>query len=307
MLCPQLTRSPLLILALGLGFWGWELGGNPWESTSARAQPTPEIVTPPRDQEPVPLEELDRSWQEISRRGYLRVGIDPSLGRAYLYTDPESQAYDGFEWDILQALARQLAVDLDPIYVPWSLQFESLRQGEVDLIWGAREALGLPTDLTATRPYFLSPQRLVVPVDPQVEAPERLSQLFGLKVGVVIDSTGAALLETYNRSRGNAIRLFATSDPQRLFDQLRSGQLDAVVVDQPVAVVAMAEAGAPLQMRGPALVPIPLVGGVLSEHPSLKQAVDEALLDLQQDGSLKRILEEWQLWDSATLPSSSAD
>ncbi len=307
MLRPQFPYAPLLMLALGLGFWGWELGICPWGSTRTWAQPTPEIVTPPRDQETAPVEEPDRSWQQISRRGRLRVGIDPSLGEAYLYVDPKTQTYDGFEWDILQTLARRLEVELDPVYVPWSLQFESLRQEEVDLIWGARESLGLPTDLAATRPYLLSPQRLVVPADPPAEAPERLSQLFGLKVGVVVDSTGAALLETYNHSRGNAIRLFATSDPQRLFDQLRSGQLDAVVVDQPVAVAAVAEAGAPLQMRGPALVPIPLVGVVLSEHPSLKQAVDRALLDLQQDGSLERILEEWQLWDSATLPSSSAD
>lgn len=298
---PSLSRLFISVLALGIGILGVGPRGGLFVR-GALAQPDPEVETPEPELEPEP----DNSWQQISRRGRLRVGLDPSLGRAYLYVDPESETYAGFEWEMIQALAQHLDIELDPVYVPWSLQEEALRQGEVDLIWGGREGLGVPADLVATRPYFLSPQRLVVLAD-QGDAPERLSQLFGLKVGVVIDSTGAALLETYNRSRGNAIRLFATSDPQRLFDQLRSGQLDAVVVDQPVAVVAMAEAGVPLQMRGPALVPIPLVGMVLGDHLSLKQAVDGALVDLQQNGTLQRILEDWQLWDSATLPSLSED
>jgi polar amino acid transport system substrate-binding protein len=222
--------------------------------------------------------------------------------------DPVSQSYSGFEWDILQALGEVLAVRVDPVYVPWDLQLQALQAGEIDLIWGAREPDGLdPEAFGVTDPYYFSPQRLVIPAG-LVDPPERLSQLFGQRVGIVVNSTGAALLETYNRNRGNAIRLFGSSNPERLFDQLRGGQLDAVVIDQPVAVVAVMEAQLDLQMVGPPLLARPLVGVVASDHASVKQAIDQGILTLRQGGKLRQILEDWQLWDTtATFPASTED
>ncbi len=250
----------------------------------------------------------DGRWAAIQAQDRLRVGIDPGLGRAFLFMDPVSQSYGGFEWDILQALGDVLAVRVDPVYVPWDLQFQALQAGEVDLILGAREPEGLdPEAFLATEPYYFSPQRLVIPAG-LVDPPERLSQLFGQRVGIVVNSTGAALLETYNRNRGNAIRLFGSSNPERLFDQLRGGQLDAVVIDQPVAVVAVTEAQSGLQMVGPPLLARPWVGVVDSDHPSVKQAIDQGILTLRQGGKLRQILEDWQLWDTtATFPASSED
>ncbi|NJL98730.1 MAG: transporter substrate-binding domain-containing protein [Synechococcaceae cyanobacterium SM2_3_2] len=266
--------------------------------SAAWAQPQVDIETGSRD----------GRWAEIQLTGQLRVGIDPALGRAYLYTNPDSRSYEGFEWDILQALAETLEISLDPVYVPWDLQLEALQAGEIDLAFGAREPDGLDqADFLATDPYYFSPQRLVIPANLD-NPPERLSQLFGLRVGIVVNSTGAALLETYNRSRGNAIRLFGSSNPERLFDQLQGGQLEAVVIDQPVAVVAVAEAQQPLLLVGPPLLARPLVGVVNRNHLSVKQAIDQGILSLRQGGKLRQILEDWQLWDStATFPALSED
>jgi polar amino acid transport system substrate-binding protein len=247
----------------------------------------------------------DGYWDLLQKRGLMRVGIDPSLGKAYLYADEATHSYQGFEWDILQAIVAQLKIDLEPVYIPWSEQLQALQQGKVDLILGAREAAGLdPAQFLPTAAYYLSPQRLLIRAD-QAQPIEHLSQLFGKKVGIVVNSTGAALLETYNRSRGNSIRLFATSNPDRLFAQLRAGQLDAVLIDQPVANVAMAEAEQSLVISGSPLFPMPLVGVVSADHPSLKQALDQAIGTLKTNGELKQILEDWQLWDSAVMPLAS--
>lgn len=251
---------------------------------------------------------VDTRWQTIQQQGSLRVGIDPALGRAYLYANPTSRSYEGFEWDILQAWAEVLQVELDPVYVPWDLQLEALQNDEVDLILGAREPAGVDSQLfLVTEGYYFSPQRLVIPAQSS-DPPERLSQLFGRKVGIVVNSTGAALLEAYNRNRGNAIRLFGSSNPERLFEQLLGGQLDAVLIDQPVAVVAMAEAEQPLILSGPPLLARPLVGVVNHQYPSVKAALDQGILTLRQGGKLRQILEDWQLWDSTvTFPTSSED
>ena len=245
----------------------------------------------------------DSRWAQIRARGRLRVGLDPSLGPAYLYTDLGRKTYAGFEWEILEAIAQTLEVRLEPVYIPWSQQLTALQADEVDLIWGAREGLGLDSQqFLATRPYYLSPQRLVVRDPGQGEPPiQSLAQLFGRKVGIVVNSTGAALLEAYNERRGNPIRLFATSNPERLFAQLQAGQLDAVLVDQPVAVLGLRQAGSRLRLVGPPLFPIPLVGVVSSQHPSLKEAVDAAIAALAENGTLQQILERWQLWEPTLM------
>ncbi len=253
----------------------------------------------------------DSRWADIQAQGRIRVGLDPSLGNAYLYTDLDRQTYAGFEWDILEAIAQTLQVQVNPVYVAWSEQLAALQADEVDLIWGAREPLGLDSEqFLATQPYYLSPQRLVVR-DPSLgqEEPliEELSQLFGRKVGIVVNSTGAALLEAYNERRGNAIRLFATSNPERLFAQLQAGQLDAVLIDQPVAAMNLRQPGSRLRLAGPPLSPMPLVGVVSSQHPSLKEAVDEAISTLAEDGTLQKILEKWQLWDPTVMSSASTE
>ncbi len=274
--------------------------------------PQPSATAVPQGTKPI----TDSRWAEIQKRGWMRVGLDPSLGAAYLYTDEERGTYAGFEWDILNAIAQRLQVRVRPVVIAWSEQLAALQAGEVDFIFGAREALGLdPKQFLATQPYYLSPQRLVVreakdagsgaAQEPLIEG---LPHLFGRKVGIVVNSTGAALLEVYNEKRGNAIRLFATSNPERLFAQLQAGQLDAVLIDQPVAAVYLRQAGSRLRLVGPPLFPIPLVGVVSSQHPSLKQALDQAITALAEDGTLQQILEKWQLWDPSVMsPASTAD
>ncbi len=286
-----------LTFLLGILVWGIPAYPRP------APKPAPAVPAGERAQPP------DSRWAEIQARGRIRVGLDPSLGPAYLYADPERQTYAGFEWDILEALAQTLQVRVEPVYVAWSEQLAALQADEVDLIWGAREALGLdPQQFLATRPYYLSSQRLVVRDPGPGETPiEALSQLFGRKVGIVVNSTGAALLEAYNERRGNAIRLFATSNPERLFAQLQAGQLDAVLVDQPVAALSLRQAGSRLRLAGPPLFPIPLVGVVSSQHPSLKEAVDGAIAILTENGTLQRILEKWQLWDPTLMSPASAE
>ncbi len=235
------------------------------------------------------------SLAEIQPQSTLRVAIDPALGTGYLYADFETRQYAGFEWDVLQAIATHLNISLDPIYVPWGGQLEALSEQRVDLAIGAREPFGLdPAHFSATTPYYLSPQRLVVS---QAAASEitTLSDLFGRKVGTVVNSTGAALLEVYNANRGNAIRLFATSDPERLFSQLQAGQLDAIVIDQPVAVVSLNAQPDTFTLVGEPLVPTPLVGVVAADRNDLKLALDSAILALEEDGTLAQIREQWQL------------
>ncbi|MEE3718118.1 ABC transporter substrate-binding protein [Tumidithrix elongata RA019] len=242
----------------------------------------------------------DGSLALVTRRGNLRVAIDASIGGPYLFWNAKTQFYDGFELEIIQEIANRLKIEARPINTPWAGQPESLESRQVDLIFSVREqgALtgGASKDKFAeTVPYYRSSQRLLIRKD--TLRLTTLRDLIGKRVGVVANSGGAAVIETYNRNRGNAIRLFSSRDLDRMVTQLRDRQLDAMLLDEPVAMWQVRN-NPDLTAIGAPLLPISLVAIVNKDDESLKKAVDEALTQMRQEGTLEKILRRWNLWEN---------
>jgi ABC-type amino acid transport substrate-binding protein len=243
----------------------------------------------------------DGSLATVSRRGNLRVGIDASIGGAYMFWNAKTQYYDGFEWEIIEAIATKLDLEPRPINVPWDSQTNSLLSGEVDLILSVRETGSLANGATADKfaesiAYYQTSQRLLV--HQNTNDINALQDLIGKRVGVIANSGGAAIIETYNSNRGNAIRLFSSRDLDRMIAQLRAGQLDAMLLDEPIAVWQVRN-HPNLQIIGERFLPIDLVVIVKQGDESLKAAIDRAIIELQQEGKLESILRRWKLWHNS--------
>jgi ABC-type amino acid transport substrate-binding protein len=251
----------------------------------------------------------DGSLATVSRRGNLRVGIDASVGGAYMFWNPKTQYYDGFEWEIIEAIATKLDLEPRPINIPWAGQPQSLLSGEVDLILSVRETGGLEYGDTKAKfaesmPYYQTSQRLLV--NKNTADIQSLRDLIGKRVGVVANSGGAAVIETYNNNRGNAIRLFSSRDLDRMVAQLRNGQLDAMLLDEPIATWQVRE-NPNLQIAGDRFLPINLVVIMKQGDESLKEAIDRAIIELQQEGKLESILRRWKLWVNSQKFLESAE
>jgi polar amino acid transport system substrate-binding protein len=86
--------------------------------------------------------------------------------------------------------------------------------------------------------------------------------------------------------------------------QLRDRQLDAMILDEPVAVWQVRN-NPNFIIVGEPLIPIRLVAIVNKDDVSLKKAVDKALTEMRQEGKLEQILKRWNLWESQkTLKST---
>lgn len=249
----------------------------------------------------------DSSLGIIMRRGHLRVGIDAAIGGPYMFWNAKTQFYDGFELEIIQEIAARLNIEPRPINIPWANQPENLASRQVDILLSAREEGGLETGETKgkfieTGPYYRSTQRLLIRADgTQIKS---LRDMIGKRVGVVANSGGAAIAETYNKNRGNAIRLFSSRDLDRMVIQLRDRQLDAMILDEPVAVWQVRN-NPNFIIVGEPLIPIRLVAIVNKDDVSLKKAIDQALTEMRQEGKLEQILKRWNLWESQkTLKST---
>jgi polar amino acid transport system substrate-binding protein len=79
--------------------------------------------------------------------------------------------------------------------------------------------------------------------------------------------------------------------------QLRDRQLDAMILDEPIAVWQV-QNNPNFIIVGEPLIPIRLVAMINKDDLSLKKAVDQALTDMRQDGKLEQILKRWNLWES---------
>ncbi len=249
----------------------------------------------------------DSSLGIIMRRGHLRVGMDAAIGGPYMFWNAKTQFYDGFEYEIIQEIAARLNIEPRPINIPWTTQPENLAARQVDMLLSAREEGALETGdskgkFIETVPYYRNTQRLLIRSDgTQIKS---LRDMIGKRVGVVANSGGAAIAETYNKNRGNAIRLFSSRDLDRMVIQLRDRQLDAMIVDEPVAVWQVRN-NPNFIIVGEPLIPIRLVAIVNRDDVSLKKAVDKALTEMRQDGKLEQILKKWNLWESQkTLKSA---
>ena len=251
----------------------------------------------------------DSSLGIIMRRGHLRVGMDAAIGGPYMFWNAKTQFYDGFELEIIQEITARLNIEPRPINIPWSTQPENLASRQVDMLLSAREEGALETGdskgkFIETNPYYLSAQRLLIRADgTQIKS---LRDMIGKRVGVVANSGGAAIAETYNKNRGNAIRLFSSRDLDRMIIQLRDRQLDAMIVDEPVAVWQVRN-NPNFIIVGEPLIPIRLVAIVNKDDVSLKRAVDKALTEMLQDGKLEQILKRWNLWESQKILKSTKD
>ncbi len=236
----------------------------------------------------------DGSLALLRRRGVLRVGFDASLGPPYVFWNPQTRYYDGFEWELAQAIAGQLQVEARPIQVPWALQGDRLRQREVDVVINNREKGAQGENFGETVPYYRSTQRILTRSD--LAATVRgLPDLTGKRVGLIPKSGGAALAETYNQNRGNALRLFAHTNLERLLNQLRNRQLDALLLDEPLAVWHSGR-DRQLTLVGQPLLPVDLVALTHKDDVSLRQAISNAIVRLREEGKLEAILRRWKLW-----------
>jgi len=251
----------------------------------------------------------DSSLGIVMRRGHLRVGIDAAIGGPYMFWNSKTQFYDGFELEIIQEIAARLNIEPRPINIPWTTQPENLASRQVDILLSAREEGALESGdskgkFIETIPYYRSAQRLLIRADgTQIKS---LRDLIGKRVGVVANSGGAAIAETYNKNRGNAIRLFSSRDLDRMVIQLRERQLDAMILDEPVAVWQVRN-NPNFIIVGEPLISIRLAAIINKDDVSLKKAVDKALTEMLQDGKLEQILKRWNLWESQKTLKSTKD
>lgn len=230
----------------------------------------------------------------------MESSVLPTIAPGYLHivasdfdARPMSCVENGDRLGYEPALARAICqyLGLQPVWhnLPMSEFYSSLQTGAYDAVWFNQAITPERQKLVDfTRPYGLFDEAVLVRAESQVRSPQDLARC---RVGGLADSTNIALVETFP----DAIAVpFPGSDrvlPEMLA-ALRSGEIDALIDDELVLLVA-AQEDPHLYLAFSIPTRVPFGIGIGKQQRQLVNAIDAALDALITDGTMAQLWTEW--------------
>ena len=288
-------RRTLLIAGLGTGLAALAGGIVGW--ILPHPSPLPPICVP----------------SQIASNGLLTPGVlswgaDPTGGAPYAFLDANNTLI-GFEVDIANALAHRMGISQEchQTSYKWAIE-QDLRARKMDVILNGWEITpNREIDEAFSTPYYRYRQQLVVRTNDArfsqytASSPINLSDLASsnYKFGTGTDYKAADEFRTAN------ITPITSATP---LNDLKNGAVDVVMIDEPLVIYYVegkgkgATADNTLRRIGQPLFPSNYVIGFKKNDPNadtLRQEINQALLALKLDGTLKRIYQQWGLWNDS--------
>lgn len=220
-------------------------------------------------------------------------GGDAEGGAPYQMPDPrEPEKIVGFEVDIADALGKRLNRQPRFVQQQWDGLVPGLERGEYDaVIAGLEITEERLKKISFSSPYYYSTLSMTIRLDEtRIRAAEDLSRK-------VVGTLKASLAERYLNDIGG-VDVKTYDNQAHPYIDLLLGRLDAVVMDTPIALYY---AYSP-QVRNVELTSIkfPIAIGIRKEDTQLLSAVNAALDQMRNDGTLKGIYQRWGMYNSST-------
>ena len=220
---------------------------------------------------------------ETIEEGKLSVGTDTPFPPFEIGRPPDISGYD---IEVMNAIAEDLGLEVEYTDTGFGTIFRDTATGQFDTaaaastITPARQKV-----VNFTDPYYEAQQALLVPEGSDITSTADLS---GLIVGTQDGTTG----ETYANDETDASEVRGFPEGPNAISALTTGQVDAVIIDQPVAADAVEKTGgvqiaeeiATSELYGFAVAP---------DNSSLLDGMNAALVKIKEDGTLAELYEKY--------------
>ncbi len=225
---------------------------------------------------------------------------DSEGGAPFIYQDPDDPTkLVGAEVELMALLAAKLGYEPSFVQNSWDGLIPGLDRGDYQLACNAIEITPERSrKVIFTRPYLSTYAQLAVRRDET--SITSIDDLHGKKIGTYKGAQTQAMLE----AMGYKPVLYEAIDP--MYRDLGNGRLDAVLLDQPIA----------LYVGGP-LPEVKFVGGpvgrlqygmvIAKDAAALKPELDEAIEQLERSGELRRLWQRWGIWNQQMPAGEGSD
>jgi polar amino acid transport system substrate-binding protein len=219
----------------------------------------------------------------LIQEGQLLVGTDTPYPPFEIGQPPNISGYD---IEVVNAIAEKLGLTVTYQDTSFDTIFRDLSQGKFDMVVAA-------TTITPEReqkvdfsdPYYAADQALVVTPGSDTRTVEDLADK---TVGAQDGTTG----EAYANDETDAADVRGYPEGPDAISALKAGQVDAVVIDQPVAQDALDKEGG---IEIPTIIPTGELYGLPTAQDSdaLREQINKALQEIKDDGTLKGLYQKY--------------
>jgi len=222
------------------------------------------------------------------KQGILQVGIDNTYPPMEFPGD--SGVNQGFDIDVANAIAAKLGLKTEFVVTAWTGVFIGLDANKYDCIISS---LSINEDrkksMAMTRPYAANSQVIVVKADNN--SIKTSADFKGKIIGVQLGTTAETACESYVKTNPFTIKKYDAMT-EALMD-LKIGRLDAVETDSVVGRYYVAQDKVSYKVMDAGLPSEPIGIGCKKENTKLMNMIDQTIVKLQNDGTLKTISEKW--------------
>jgi polar amino acid transport system substrate-binding protein len=219
----------------------------------------------------------------LIQEGTLSVGTDTPFPPFEIGQPPNISGYD---IDVMNAIAEQLGIEVEYTDTGFATIFRDVANGQFDTAAAASTITpGRENTVDFTDPYYEAQQALLVTEDSDIAS---VDDLGGAVVGAQDGTTG----ETYANDETDASEVRGFPEGPNAIQALVTGQVDAVIIDQPVAADAIEKQGGMTIIEE---IPTNELYGfaVAPDNDALREAMNEALATIKEDGTLDSLYEEY--------------
>jgi len=226
----------------------------------------------------------DAGEPQLITDGTLTVGTDAPFPPFEIGRPPDITGYD---IEVMNAIAEKLDLTAEYEDTSFDTIFRDVAQGRFDIVAAASTITpGRERTVDFSDPYYEAQQALVVTEDNDEIA--SVDDLGGAVVGAQDATTG----ETYANDETDASEVRGFPEGPDAIAALRSGQVDATIIDQPVAVDAEEQQGGIKIVEE--IQTDELYGfAVAPDNDGLREDVNDALTDLKDDGTISDLYEKY--------------
>ncbi len=237
----------------------------------------------------------------IRTRGTLVWGADQEGGGPYVYPDPaDPSQMRGFEYELAEILAERLGVRSEFYQGQWDKLPDLLARGDIDIVlngyewsevWAERFGMSLP--------YYIYELQLLARRDDaslrSLDDLRRPTERGKRRVAALSGSAAHAWLESEFGDAIDIVLYDGVTDAMRAVELGIDG-VDATLQDTPIVTFyldgfpKLARVGAPVG-RGYYVI------FVRKDDSSLLRAINDVIVEMLRDGSLRRVLRRYGLWN----------
>jgi polar amino acid transport system substrate-binding protein len=241
----------------------------------------------------------------------LRWGGDAEGGAPFVEADPNDPAIlRGFDVEVAEQIAKGLGRRAEFHQVGFSDIDQSVQRGDFEIgMSGVEDTPARRRMLAVTIPYFEFHEVLTMRAEDRGKF-STLAALRGRRVGTLGGTIAYERVLAAEKTDG--VICVSYDDDVHPYADLRAGRLDAVLLDNIIAVRSMRRVPGLYTEERPVATGH-YIGVLATGNTKLRDQINDILRARMRDGSLERIYRKWGIWDSyqpaffaATLSAAGA-